>query len=265
MTRMTKAFNALLPGGRVSAMQAIAVKMLRDSCVSMYDDLYLFIDGIWKDLGSIDGNEMREDAIINWEKQFGLKPAPSDTLQNRRDAIEAAWGLVGSCGPGYIEEALQRAGYDVQVTENIPATSLGEVNLIQFAAHVTALQYAAHGGATQSQFGEITSGDIGYLLGNGYLLLDDGTFVDPVQTPQGTASATTTYFANHGGASQKYFSPFGTSQYGSGGTDWSFVFIIEAIGGGIAEIPTQRKASFEREVLRLKPAHLAVFMRVRYV
>ena len=110
MTLMTKAYNALLPEGRASAMQAIAVRMFRDSTVALMDTLYVFLENIRKDLGDIDGNEMREDAIRNWENQFGLSPAPSDTFQNRRDAIEAAWDLVGFCGPGYIERALQRAG-----------------------------------------------------------------------------------------------------------------------------------------------------------
>ena len=95
MTKMTKVFNALCPPGRAYAMQAIAVKMFRDSTTYLFDGLYDFISAIHKDLGSADGNEMREDAIKNWEDQFGLAPSPSDTLQQRRDAIEA----LGRIGP----------------------------------------------------------------------------------------------------------------------------------------------------------------------
>ena len=262
MTLATKMLHALMPRNRVGAMQAIAMQMFRDSTVKLIDDLIDFIRAIKDDLGAIGGTEMREDAIIAWERQFGLTPAASDTLQNRRDAIEAAWALTGFCGPGYIESALNRAGFDVKVVENIPAINLPIGTVIEFANHGTALQFANHGGATQKVFGE---GLGGFILGNGYLLQNDGTLDDPFETPVATSTPTGTYFATHGGSTQNYFSTFGTSQFGAAATAWSYVFIIEGSDGNIAEIPTQRKAAFEREVLRLKPAHLGIFMRVRYV
>jgi len=258
VTVMAKVFNALCPPGRTTAMQAIAVKMFKDSMVSIYDELYDFIAGIRKDLG---GDEMREDAIINWEKQLGITPAPSDTLQERREMIEASWAIVGSLGPGYIEAALQNAGFDVVVKENLPAVNL---------TTGTQIEYAAHGGATQSVFStygtaQFGQGLDGYFLGNGLLLQNDGTKVDPFVIPTGSGGAPATYYASHGGASQKVFSTYGPSQFGAGIDDWNWVFIIESETGDLAEIPTQRRAAFEREILRLKPAHLGIFIRVRYV
>jgi len=246
---ITQACNALLPGGRANAMQAIAVRMFRDSMLGMTDGVRNFLKSIYGDMW---GETMREDALINWEKQFGLSPAPSDTLTQRAAAVEHACALTGTCGPGYIQYRLQLAGYDVAVRENLPATDLLAGTVITFGDK----EFADHGDA--HQFGESYDG---YVMGNGFLLQTAGTEADPFNIPTGTGGATDTQF---GTTVPQFADHVDAPQFGAGMSDWVWVFVIESPTGDLALVPSQRRKALEREILRLKPAHLGVFMRVRY-
>lgn len=233
-------------------MQAIAVKMFRDSMLHLIDGVHSFMSGVYEDLW---GDTMREDAIINWEKQFGLSPAPTDSLTNRARMVEAAWAMTGYCGPGYIQAALQFAGFDVVVKENDPAINLVAGRTIEFGTFATAPQFG---------FEIFNSGTYnGYLLGNGELQLNSGALLDPIVAPEGDAGETQTQFASHASALQ-FATHASAPQFGSGATDWAYVFTIESLTGELALIPSERRTALESLVLRLKPAHLGVFMRVRY-
>lgn len=248
---ITKAFNALASTGRASAFQAVAVRMVRDSAVSLTEGARIFLRSILHDVGF---GVMREDAVVQWEHQFGIIPAPTDTLAERQDAIEEAWALSGAQGPGYIQARLQAAGYDVVVTENF--TPIADL--------VTALgtTFSSTDGSFTSDEGTLVFGQntSGYLLGNGRLSLTGGGVADPIEIPgpgEGTAAPTF-------GSSSTLSPNFGTTTFGNDTNRWGYVFIIEGESETKANIPSQKREAFEKLVVQLKPAHLGVLLRVNF-
>jgi uncharacterized protein DUF2313 len=71
-----------------------------------------FADDILNDLFPATTRQLAE-----WEAQYGLEPAESDSEATRRLALAAEWAATGGQSPGYIEGVLQAAGFDVYVHE----------------------------------------------------------------------------------------------------------------------------------------------------
>lgn len=102
--------------------------------------------------------ELAED-IENLERQFGITPLFTDTLEQRALVVEAQWGLTGSQGRGYLQNALTNAGIPVVVKENLPAQDL------------TLLASTQYG---QVQYGQNSYGSYEVeILGNGIITLDN--------------------------------------------------------------------------------------------
>lgn len=257
MSIISKAFVSLTAGGRATAMQEPAVRMLRDSIVSMAEGAHDFIRAI---LGDIGFGVMREDAIIQWEKTFNLSPDASRTLAQRQGDIESAWALDGAQGAGYLQAKLQSAGFDIRIVENIPVQDLSPSNGITFNATggFTFGDNLGPEGFSAPMFGE---GRDGYLLGNGRLSNNSGYTFDPIETPQSTSgtSAPTLSSTTLPGIS------FGDLTFGDAINRWGYVFTIEGQDGARANIPSQRRESFETLIVRLKPMHLGVILKVNYV
>ena len=111
MSKFFRIFQHLLPRSR--AWRMIVDKMLRKfftGLVPFQEDYKLFIDQIYED---IDPALTRE--LPAWEKQFQL--AGTGTDDERRQALDAAWKAQGGQSPGYLQEILRAAGFDVYVHE----------------------------------------------------------------------------------------------------------------------------------------------------
>lgn len=246
---VTKAFNALLPNGRACAMQGLAIRMLRDSALSLTENAIAFLRDIGSDQFS---PTMREDAVIQWEKQFGLMPSQGASLLERQEAVERAWNVSGAQGPGYIQQQLNNAGFDVVVTENLPIQDL----------LVDTMLSMSEVGISMTDFEDgigMGEGFDGYLFGNGVLLLDNGGYADPILKPTG-AGPGVAETCTETDTSMSEVDP----TMGDGINSWAYVFMLEGAGSTFAQVPAGRRAEFENLVLRLKPAHLGVLMKVQY-
>jgi len=237
-------------------MQAPAVRMLRDSALFLVEGSRQFLSEVYGDLFS---PTMREDAIIQLEKQFGLRPAETDTLEDRRSVIELVW-RAGGQGPGVLQEKLQAAGFDVIVVENIPYADLTLGDALQMTTATT--NFTMTTSVSTLMFGE---NEAGYLLGNGRLLQEDGSRSDPVVTPVAAgAGQAPTFGADVPPAALITFGAVAGKTFGNEINRWAYVFSVEGTGGALASIASQRREAFERIILQWKPAHLAVLLRVEF-
>jgi hypothetical protein len=198
--------------------------------------------------------EMGEDALVIYEQQYGLTPSPAASLEDRRNALEDAFALTGAQGPGYIQARLQAQGFDVYVAENIPITDLLVDTGNQFGDYASANSFTDE--ATGVGFGE---GFEGYLLGNGQIEQPSGGTADPVNVPAQAGSGSAPSFTE----TDTSFTDEATGvTFGTGVNRWGYVFTIEGPSGSFAQIPSSRLDEFNLAVLRLKPAHTAVVMKV---
>lgn len=105
-------FKHLLP--RARAWSLTKSKQLREffeGLSGLPEDIRSFFDDIY---GDLDPQTTR--ALEEWEFQFGL-PNTGLSEQERRDRLTAAWAATGGQSPGYIQETLQAAGFNVFVHE----------------------------------------------------------------------------------------------------------------------------------------------------
>lgn len=228
-------------------MMAVSSQMLRDSAVYLTEGAHTFLRALYSDIGF---GLMREDAVVQWENQLGITPAPTDTLTDRQMAVEEAWGsMVGAQGPGYLQAQLQRAGFDVVVTENLPVADLAAGLGLTFSTSLSC--------TTDNSVLCMGQNSSGYLLGNGVL----SEWGDPIETPgPGTGTSAATF-------SSDTLTCSATTTVASMGDDvnrWGYVFIIEGEGGVFADIPSQSRTRFEETIIKLKPAHTGVLLRVNY-
>ncbi len=73
-----------------------------------FDNAKAGIDEPWVQLLPNSTTELAE-----WERQFGLEPNPSDSI--RRMNLAAEWRATGGQSPGYVQDVLQTAGFDVYI------------------------------------------------------------------------------------------------------------------------------------------------------
>lgn len=105
-------FKHLLPTGR--AWRVTVEKRLRDFFEGLGGapaDVKQYVDEVYGDVGP---DTTRE--LVAWEDQFGL-PASMLTVSQRRARLDGAWKALGGQSPRYIQDTLQRAGFNVFVHE----------------------------------------------------------------------------------------------------------------------------------------------------
>lgn len=105
-------FKALLPRSR--AWSLIRDKNLRrffDGLTVVTTDSRAHLDSVYADI-----DPATTTRLSDWERQFGLL-SYSLTEQQRRDRIDNQWKFTGGQSPGYIQDTLQSAGFDVYVHE----------------------------------------------------------------------------------------------------------------------------------------------------
>ena len=110
------------------------------------------------------------DDVTLFEEQFDIEGISTD-LNERAMRVEAEWGLVGGQGYQYIENALNAAGLNVQVIENMPFQNIANENRSEYVN----VQYNETIENYIIQYGEANY----KLIGNGLLNIA-GSIQDPI-------------------------------------------------------------------------------------
>jgi len=201
-----------------------------------------FVDAVWLD--AFPATARTPGALEEWEHEFGLVPAASESA--RRLNLAAEWKSTGGQSPSYIQSVLQTAGFDVYVhdwwSSGPPYVArdprsyttrplIGTVQCTPNALLSIQPQCTAYGlsNAPQSQCNAFLANDTHYLVNK------DLTRRPPPPIPDDPA-----------------YWPY-------------FLYIAAASFPTHAIVPPSRRAELERLVLKLRPTHLWVVMLVDYI
>jgi len=240
-----RSFINLIGDGLAFAMRAINIQDVMNSLLSICLPLrnyYIRVSRLPFPTmkGGLLPDDERSDAdwqtdIENLEKQFGLTPNFADTLEQRATVSESMWGLIGSQGRGYIQDALTRAGIPVFVKENLPAIDLSALGSNQYG---------------EKQYGFNSYGSYNLdLLGNGRITTDENVY-DPVLQPLNIIE-------DYG------FKSYGSISYGSAYSQWQNVFIVEGQEWQQkAELTQSQYDTLVFILLKIKPAHTLAFLNI---
>lgn len=180
-------------------------------------------------------------ALEEWERQFGITPSDTETVNARRLALAAEWQAVGGQSPSYIQGVLQTAGFNIFVHEWWSSgppyvardprsyTTIPLVGFYQCTADGEPTQPACSALATQPQCTDFLANDPHYLVNK------DLTQRVPPRVPDDPAKWP--YFIYVGGET------FPTH----------------------ATVDITRRAEFERLILKLRPTHNWIVTLVDYV
>lgn len=210
LSNLLSATKGMLGDGMTWLIQAADIRGVLKSFLNipeMARTYFIFIGGSTfptQQIGKIPDEQLEEN-LKQFEKQFGLKPAVTATLQERAIAVEAQWSITGSLGIKYLQKILNDSGVPVFLRENIPA--------IDYSADFANITY---GGVTYNEtfepyydnkikygsgktygsfrYGEAVppyndymqysrNGATAFLLGNGFLTTQEGNVSDIANIP----------------------------------------------------------------------------------
>ena len=263
MSVFFRMYQHLLP--RARAWSLTIKKQLREffeGLVPFQADFKLFIDQIYED---VDPELTRE--LEKWEKQFQLSGSGTDV--ERRQSLDAAWKAEGGQSPGYLQELLQKAGFDVYVhdwwyyvgltryTKNpndyvgggFPLSVFGEPNMFF--------------GESEAYFGE-------RFPGGGKLLVNKGPGVSYFKPTEYTGfGESKAYFgepqAVFGETNGIRFEPK-VYEIPSDPDYWpEFVYVGAETFPFFADVPAVRQTEFERMILKYFPANKWVILLINYI
>lgn len=223
-------FQHLLPTG--AAWRITIQKTLRkffEGLTGAPADAREFIDGVYEQLAPETTDELAE-----WERQFGLDGTGDEAT--RRTALSAAWQATGGQSPRYLQDILQAAGFDVYVHEwwsaGPPIWVARDPRDYADPALVGEVQcgeVVAQCGEDLAECSDLLAADADYLVN------DDLSRRAPPPLP-------------------------------SDPERWQHFFYV---GGetfpDTATVPSERRAEFRRMLLKYKPTHLWIVLRIEYV
>ena len=198
-----------------------------------------------------------EDDTENWERVFGLSPADSMTLEERRQVIIAKQqypnGVIDRGHWKFIQDQLQANGFDVYIHENrtVATTFITQCGLSQCSETT---QCGSQNDPTEVF--EAVEPDSSYteICAN---------FLEPELDATVFDSGGGTYcgFAQCGEDTQ-CSDPFSEDR----NQQLSYTFFVSAeTYPNKANIPLDRKDEFRELLLKLKPMHTAAFLFINYI
>jgi len=267
-------FQHLLP--RSTAWALTTVKPLRDFfmglAASLGDVFKLFFDQVYEDLFPQTTRQ-----LAAYEKQFGLRTAVL-TEQERRDRLAAAWRAQGGQSPGYIQDTLQAAGFDVYLHEWWVPGSEPPLGVVAAAtarnpfAYLTdgaqELTYLSADGVPTMQDGNPDAQDGRTIEPTGYPLVNNLLVFSPLFIGDGSPDMQDGNPASQDGGDgsggggnynlKKYIMPADTNTYPF------YLYIGGATFPSHVNIPSSRRSEFETLCLKICPTHVWLGMLIDY-
>jgi hypothetical protein len=263
-------FKHLLP--RAKAWSLTEDKPLRqffDGLTVIGSDLKTYFDDVYLDIFPETTRQ-----IITWEKNFAIPSNTSLTDQQRRDRIDAAWKATGGQSPGYIQDTLQNAGFNVYVHEwwePIPGRDGGgavDGDVTPVARdpvlYLGDASFLAQDGDGDTQDGDSEAQDGNTATPNGYLLVNK----IPASTSFLIGDGSTAM--QDGGAQAQEFSQVLTvtdKVYNIPTDPNEFPYVLY-IGGetfpNVATVPGSRREEFENLCLKICPLEQWLGMLINY-
>lgn len=264
-------FKHLLP--RARAWKITVDKSLRrlfNGLSGAGSDLKDFVDGVWSDAFPDTTRELDE-----WEGQLAL-PGVVLTEQERRDRIAAAWKATGGQSPGYIQDTLRGAGFDVYVHEwwepgTEPAVGVAGCATARNPLLVLRRRYSDEGYVWTCGTADATAGNPDVTCGGtveppGYPLVNKVTktvpdYVNTCGNPDvtcGNLDATCGNYSQFRDVREDYIIPLDPDKWAH------FLYIGGAAYGDLATVPVTRRDEFERLCLKIAPTQAWLGIIVQY-
>jgi hypothetical protein len=203
------------------------------------------------------------NCVDKWRDTFGLIQASSD--ENMRVDIDTAWKAQGGQGADYIQSILNNAGFNVQVHENNPPID-PDILLTSIPWMVAGGQFA-YAGNDEAVAGR-TGGD---LLVNGDIITEVPlylSFAGASYMVAGNDLAVAGQFDEFEVIQKIYQIPNDPDLWGAfffiGGDVTRNPVTHEITAIENADIPSDRKSEFLRQILKLKPAQTWAGLFVSY-
>lgn len=225
------------------------------------------------DLAWLDLFPQTTTRLSEWLQQFGLKDSSSQSDQEKRNALAAAWQANGSLSPKYLQDTLQGLGFDVYVHEWWEPGTEPPVGVQACATARNPLLYLDSGSAILSQDGEplMMDGEPDALDGNpasalGYPLVNliSLTLGDYTTQDGEPLMIDGEPFAEDGGTNGYVEIPL-TYSIPADSTKWPyFVYIGGQTFPNTVSMAASKRAEFESALLKYCPAHLWIGVLVFY-
>lgn len=234
------------------------VKFYRGICAAPAD-FKEYILNIYLDLFP---NTTRE--LGKWESEFGNSENKTQTDENRKMDLSTIWKSTGGQSPGYIQDKLNEAGFNVKVHENNPPVNPafivnGRPNIVCFGDNAIAGNPLAIAGRTG-----------GELLVNSPIFTLSPKYVMVCGSPNycNNTKAVAGYFDEYNENLKTYELPTDITQWPA------FIFIggdatrnssHELTAVDNADIEKGRGEDFKKLILTLKPAQIWVGLLINYI
>jgi len=209
-----------------------------------FDSGKAVIDEAWEQLSPETTTELDE-----WERQFGLRPNPSDSI--RRLNLAAEWRATGGQSPHYVQDVLQTAGFDVYIHEwwaSGPPYVARDPHDYTDIPQIGTVQCTGPGWETtgQPQCSDGRPDVDGFIITqyqcNAFLVNDPHYLVNKLLTQEAPPP-----IPNDPDVYPKFF------------------YVGAETFPDHATVPLSRKAEFERLLMKLRPLHLWVVTLIDYV
>jgi len=235
------------------------------------DPFKLYFDKVWEDQFPQTTRQ-----LDLYEAEFAL-PVSSLTEQERRDRLAAAWKAIGGQDPGYIQDTLRAAGFDVYVHDWWVPGSEPAVGVLAAATArnpftylndgVQAVNYVSADGNPLMQDGGPSAQDGRTSTPTGYPLVNKLLIFDPVFIGDGAPAVQDGNLSAQDGGSVSSNGNYKLKEYVLPTDVVTFPYYLY-IGGvtfpNHAVIPSSRKNEFETLCLKICPAQLWLGILVDY-
>ena len=263
-------FKHLLPKGRAwSLTEDKPLRWFFDGLTVLGSGVKKYFDDVHSDIFPATTRDLK-----TWEDNFAIPSNISLTDQQRRDRLDAAWKATGGQSPGYIQETLQNAGFNVFVHEwfePIPGRDGGGSvdGDVTPAARVPNLylgdeSFLMDDGSEVAQDGDSEAQDGNTNTPNGYLL------VNKIPASQSSLLGDGSELMQDGGPSAQEFSQILTvfQKIYDVPTDPNQFPYVLYIGAEtfpeVATVPQSRREEFENLCLKICPLEQWLGVLVSY-
>lgn len=273
MTTISRAaFNTLLPPGSLWVLEdEEGFDLLLEGIADNFEVVKAELDKL-----ALIRTPLLTDLLDDLEKEYGLSKNNALTELERRNALLAAKTARKSTGTeDFLEDALQLAGFDVQVHVNNPpvdpALFVAEEMFLYVCGGVDVVCGRVESPGPPNPLDIVAGAGLGELLVNGDAIIRLDIFTIVSGSPVASCgNANNVCGATSGSNTFELTYPLPTDP-----GYWGLVFFVggdatrDAITGELqtidfVEIPLERRSEFKRLILKYKPIHSWAGLMVRF-